>query len=133
MLVGAVLRHNIVGRHRQRIRHIRILIRKLTACRLAARYRVLANALAGIDRELLRALPFNSGCFALIELPPDLGLESDRVRRALLDRYDTGLIAIAPRFLRIAFCSVRQAALPELVGRLQTAVRELATRGPDAV
>ncbi len=96
--------------------------------RLAARYRVLAAALAGVDRELLAPLPFNSGCFALVELNAALGLEAEAVRRELLDRHDTGLIAIAPRYLRIAFCSVRRAALPVLVERLETAVRDLAGR-----
>ncbi len=96
--------------------------------RLAARYRVLAGALAGVDRDLLEPLPFNSGCFALVGLREGLGLGSDEVRRELLDRYDTGLIAIAPRNLRIAFCSVRKAALPELVERLEEAVGSLAGR-----
>lgn len=94
--------------------------------RLGARYRVLKEALSGIDRDLLRPLPFNSGCFALLELPATPGLEADEVRRHLLDRYDTGLIAIGSRYLRIAFCSVRRTALPELVERLVKAVAELA-------
>ena len=97
--------------------------------RLAARYRVLVEALAGVDRELLEPLPFNSGCFALVELRAGLGLDSDTVRRELIERHSTGLIAIAPRFLRIAFCSVRRAALPELVARLEGAVRRLADGG----
>ena len=96
--------------------------------RLAARYRVLAEALSRADRDLLRPLPFNSGCFALVELPQELGLTSEEVRRELLDHHETGLIAIAPRYLRIAFCSVRRAALPELVARLDAAVRKLAGR-----
>lgn len=96
--------------------------------RLAARYRVLADALAGVDRSLLAPQPFNSGCFALVELPESLGLTAEEVRRELLDRHDTGLIAIAPRYLRIAFCSVARAALPQLVERLETAVRTLAAR-----
>lgn len=100
--------------------------------RLAARYRVLAEALAGVDRELLDPQPFNSGCFALLELKRHLGLGSDEVRRELLARYDSGLIAIAPRYLRIAFCSVRRAALPELVGRIEEAVRSLAGRAGGA-
>jgi aspartate/methionine/tyrosine aminotransferase len=100
--------------------------------RLAARYRVLAEALAGVDRELLEPLPFNSGCFALVALDESLGLDSNTVRRELLDRFDTGLISIAPHYLRIAFCSVRRAALPELVERLQQAVRRLVSRGAPA-
>lgn len=92
---------------------------------LAGRYRALRAALAEVDRGLLRPLPFNSGCFALVELPEELGLTSEQVRRHLLVHHDTGLIAIAPRYLRIAHCSVDAAALPELVRRLERGVAEL--------
>jgi aspartate/methionine/tyrosine aminotransferase len=95
---------------------------------LAERYRALKKALAGVDPELLTVLPFNSGCFALVELPERLGLTAEQVRRHLLERYDTGLISMEPRYLRIAHCSVDAAALPELVSRLETGVRELAGR-----
>ena len=82
--------------------------------------------MSAVDRELIERLPFNSGCFALVEIRPELGVESEAARRHLLDHHDAGLIAIAPRFLRIAFCSVGEEALPELVGRLERGVRELA-------
>jgi aspartate/methionine/tyrosine aminotransferase len=95
---------------------------------LAERYRALKQALAGVDPELLTVLPFNSGCFALVELPESLGLGAEQVRRHLLDHYDTGLIAMEPRYLRIAHCSVDAAALPELVRRLEAGVRELGGR-----
>jgi aspartate/methionine/tyrosine aminotransferase len=94
---------------------------------LEARYRSLKQALAAADPELLHALPFNSGCFALVEIPERLGLTSEQVRRHLLEHHDTGLVSLEPRFLRIAHCSVDAAALPELVRRLEKAVRELAT------
>ena len=93
---------------------------------LEARYRALKEALAAADPELLHALPFNSGCFALVEIPERLGVTSEQVRRHLLDHHDTGLVSLEPRFLRIAHCSVAAAALPELVRRLEKAVRELA-------
>ena len=48
------------------------------------------------------------------------------MRRHLLARHDTGLISLAPRYLRIAHCSVEEAALPELVRRLEQGVAELA-------
>lgn len=95
---------------------------------LAGRYRALKQALAGVDPDLLTVLPFNSGCFALVELPETLGLTAEQVRRHLLDHHDTGLIAMEPRYLRIAHCSVDAAALPELVRRLEAGVRELAGR-----
>lgn len=92
---------------------------------LQGRYEALQEALKKVDRGLLTPLPFNSGCFALIELPESLGLDSETVRKHLLAHHDTGLIAIAPRYLRIAHCSVDAAALPELVRRLEAAVAEL--------
>ncbi len=92
--------------------------------RLAARYRILRDRLATLDPALGRALPFNSGCFALIELVE--GLDSEAVRQCLLAEHDTGLIAIAPRYLRIAHCSVRGAALPELVDRLERGAAQVA-------
>ena len=92
---------------------------------LEERYRALEGALAGADPELIRPLPFNSGCFALVEIPETLGLTSEQVRRHLLDHHDTGLVSLEPRFLRIAHCSIDAAALPELVRRLERAVREL--------
>ena len=92
---------------------------------LQGRYEALQGALKRVDRRLLSPLPFNSGCFALIELPETLGLDSETVRTHLLAHHDTGLIAIPPRYLRIAHCSVDKAALPELVRRLEAAVAEL--------
>jgi len=96
---------------------------------LEERYRALQGALAKSDPALFTALPFNSGCFALVELHPRLtaaGITADRVRRHLLEHQDTGLISIEPRYLRIAHCSVAAAALPELVLRLEKGVAELA-------
>jgi DNA-binding transcriptional MocR family regulator len=93
---------------------------------LEERYRALKTALAGTDPARLTVLPFNSGCFALVELPEALGLTSEALRRHLLEHHDTGLISIEPRYLRIAHCSVDAASLPELVRRLETGIAELA-------
>jgi len=92
---------------------------------LEERYRVLKQALAATDPRHLAVLPFNSGCFALVELPESLGLTAEQVRRHLLDHCDTGLISIDPRYLRIAHCSVDAAALPQLVRRLEKGITEL--------
>jgi len=95
---------------------------------LAGRYRVLLEALDGVDRELLQPLPFNAGCFALVEIgerPKKCGLLADAVRRHLLEAEDTGLVSIGESFLRIAHCSVDEASLPELVRRLERGVQEL--------
>lgn len=93
---------------------------------LEGRYRALKEALSETDPEFLTVLPFNSGCFALVELPEQLGLTSEKVRRHLLEHYETGLISIEPRFLRIAHCSVDSGALPELSRRLELGIRDLA-------
>jgi aspartate/methionine/tyrosine aminotransferase len=99
--------------------------------RLARRYRELRRVLAAAAGDLLRPLPFNAGCFALVELAS--GLDPEVVRRHLLEHHDTGLIAVQPRYLRIAFCSVRCADLEELVRRLERGVDEVSTRrGPSA-
>ncbi|HSU85001.1 MAG TPA: aminotransferase class I/II-fold pyridoxal phosphate-dependent enzyme [Thermoanaerobaculia bacterium] len=94
---------------------------------LERRYRVLKEALAGVDPGLLTVLPFNSGCFGLVEIPERLGIDAQAARRHLLARYDTGLISIAPRYLRIAHCSVDETAIPELVRRVEAGVGELAS------
>jgi len=94
---------------------------------LEERYRALKGALAQADPGLLTVLPFNSGCFALIEIPEALGIDAEAVRRHLLAHHDTGLISLPPRYLRIAHCSVDAAALPELARRLEKGIAELAT------
>lgn len=92
---------------------------------LEGRYRALKGALSQADPGLLTVLPFNSGCFALVEIPEALGIDAETVRRHLLAHHDTGLISLPPRYLRIAHCSVDAAALPELARRLARGVAEL--------
>ena len=93
---------------------------------LAERYRALQIALERTERRLLRPLPFNSGCFALVELPEELGVAAEEVRLHLLDHHDVGLVSVQPRYLRVAFCSVSAEAIQELVGRMERGVAELA-------
>jgi aspartate/methionine/tyrosine aminotransferase len=96
---------------------------------LETRYRALKPALAAADPALLRALPFNAGCFALVEIPEGLGLKADAVRRHLLEHQDTGVISIGERYLRIAHCSVDAADLPELALRIERGIGEMVKRG----
>ncbi|RMH18554.1 MAG: aminotransferase class I/II-fold pyridoxal phosphate-dependent enzyme [Acidobacteria bacterium] len=91
--------------------------------RIAARHRVLQEALATTDPALLKPWPSNAGLFTLLELPA--GVDPETLRRHLLAHHDAGLVSVRPRFIRIAFCSVAQDALPELVRRLERGVREL--------
>jgi len=106
-------------------RHVEVLRE-----RLARRYRRLRRALSQLDPELLGVLPCNAGCFALVELPE--GVDPEAARRHLIAEHGTGLVAIAPRYLRIAFCSVREDDLPALVRNLEQGVAELATRRSSA-
>ncbi len=91
----------------------------------AERYRAVQPALAELDPELLRPLPFNSGFFILLEIPENL--EPHAARKHLIEKHSTGVVAIAPRYLRLATCSVAAEALPELVARVERGVRELAS------
>ncbi|HSR49473.1 MAG TPA: aminotransferase class I/II-fold pyridoxal phosphate-dependent enzyme [Acidobacteriota bacterium] len=92
---------------------------------LEDRYKALKQALQDADRELIRSMPFNSGCFSLLELPADSELDSNAARLHLLEHQDTGVVSIAPNFLRIAFCSVDAPSLPEVVQRIQSGLREM--------
>jgi aspartate/methionine/tyrosine aminotransferase len=93
---------------------------------LEDRYKALKDALAAVDASLLRPQPFNSGCFALVELAPELNLDPEEIRQSLLNDYDTGVIAIRPNYLRIAHCSIAADAIPELIVRVEAAVRSAA-------
>ncbi len=55
-------------------------------------------------------LPFNSGYFMCLRLKA--GLESEPIRRKLLDDYGTGVIALGP-ILRFTFSSVSVKDIPE--------------------
>lgn len=92
---------------------------------MAGRYRALKAAFAAADRELLQPMPFNAGCFAVVELPA--AVEAEALRLHLIAKHSTGIISIPPRLVRIAFCSVAAENLAELVARLERGVRELAT------
>ena len=93
----------------------------MVATALEDRYRALRRALEGLDPEIMRPLSFNSGCFVLLELPS--GIDPEVVRRALLREQDTGVVAIRPSYLRLAYCSVAEEAIPELVSRVENGVK----------
>ncbi len=89
---------------------------------LRRRYRALREALDQVDDGLLAAQPFNSGCFAMVDLPPQLDPEATRLR--LLDEASVGTVALpGTHSLRIAYCSVAEQDIPELVRRTADVVR----------
>ena len=96
--------------------------------RMEGRYRVLRSAMADLDTDLLVSQPFNSGCFALLELGGKVSTDAESVRHHLLEHHDTGLVSVGERYIRIAYCSVAADMLEELIRRLRTAVAETASR-----
>ncbi len=82
---------------------------------LGARSRAVHESYAALGFEKIRLLPCNSGCFALFELPCD----SEPVRQQLLAEESAGMVSVAPHFLRLAFCSVKEDAIGDLLGRLR--------------
>ena len=92
------------------------------------RYDAVMPALAALDPDLLRPLPFNAGFFVLMQLAPGIELDPHDVRRHLIEHHDTGIVAAQPNYLRLALCSVDAESLPEMVRRIEKAVRELSSR-----
>ncbi len=70
----------------------------------------------------LKALPFNSGYFMTFEV---VGKDSDKLRIHLLDKYQTGTISIAGKYLRVAFSSVDVEKIEELYSIIFKAAKEL--------
>lgn len=85
---------------------------------LRRRYHALHAAFAaqGVD-----ALPFNSGCFALVQLRD--GQDAQTVRMRLIEEQSTGVIAVpSANALRVAFCSIEEEDIPDLVRRVAAVV-----------
>lgn len=81
---------------------------------LGQRYRALKTAL---DTNGLRYYPFNSGCFCLLPLPD--GMDAERTRKRLIAEQSVGVIQIPQvNALRVAFCGIEAADIPDLVVRL---------------
>jgi aspartate/methionine/tyrosine aminotransferase len=86
---------------------------------LARRYEALRKALEAHD---LPAWPYNSGCFALLQLPEDLDCEA--MRHKLIDEHSVGVIAVPQvNGLRVAFCSIEAEDIPDLVARIVRGIR----------
>jgi len=84
---------------------------------LAGRYRALRGALDALGDDRVTPLPFNAAYFALLQLDPSVDAEALRLH--LLANESLGIIAFADvNAVRIAYCSIDEATLPELVMRL---------------
>jgi aspartate/methionine/tyrosine aminotransferase len=97
--------------------------KKKKYAKLMRRYQTLRNELAKPEYdEYFSPLPFNSGYFMCIE--PKKGLESEEIRKQLLEKYSTGVIVLG-KVIRLAFSAVPEEKLPELVENIYRACKDL--------
>ena len=71
--------------------------------------------------ETFEAMPFNSGYFMCVR---PLGVDAERVRRQLIEKYSTGTIVLSG-LIRLAFSTVPAAKLPTLFANVDAAIRDL--------
>lgn len=89
---------------------------------ITARWRVLRDELHGVADDKIHVFPFNSAYFALVGL--HASLDADAVRKRLIQERGVGTIFIPEvNGLRIAYCSMAERDIPELVRHLAEVVR----------
>ena len=71
--------------------------------------------------EFFKPLPYNSGYFMCIKLKE---LDAEKVRQKLLEKYDTGVIALN-NLLRIAFSALAKDQIQELFNNIYNACKEV--------
>ncbi len=92
----------------------------LTLCERATQVYEVANAPR--FAESWSVYPFNSGYFMLIEVK---GVEAERLRVHLLDKYGVGLIATGKHDLRVAFSCLEAGDVEALFEIVHEAIQEL--------
>ncbi|MFP4067388.1 MAG: aminotransferase class I/II-fold pyridoxal phosphate-dependent enzyme [Spirochaetaceae bacterium] len=92
---------------------------------LEQRYRTLKKKLAEKQSQQpdspLTVLPFNSGYFMAFDCG---SINAEELRQALLER-GVGTISIGDRYLRVAFASVEEESIPELIDDVYDAAANL--------
>ncbi|MFO7869439.1 MAG: aminotransferase class I/II-fold pyridoxal phosphate-dependent enzyme [Bacteroidales bacterium] len=89
---------------------------------LAARFAELESVLEEYaDNEFFEPLPFNAGYFMCIQLKN--GLEGEKIRQVLLEKYSTGVIVFG-NVIRLAFSAVPQKSIRKLVENIVAACTE---------
>lgn len=89
---------------------------------LKSRYLAVKKTLANPKyAEIFTALPFNSGYFMCLKLNSDFDPET--VRKILLGEYDTGVVALPGGLIRIAYSSVAERDIPELLENIYLACK----------
>jgi len=72
-------------------------------------------------RKWLEPLPFNSGYFMCMSVK---GIDAEKLRKKLLDKYDVGVIAIAGK-VRVAYSAIPKERIRELFEKMVLACEEL--------
>ncbi len=91
---------------------------------MARRHHALKGALAAARDDRLVPYPFNSAYFALVQLSG--GLDAERLRMKLLEERSVGTIAFGDdNALRVAYCSIAESDLAELIGQIDQVARSL--------
>ena len=94
-----------------------------TSREMEMRYRTIRKAVKKWESSsLLRAYPFNSGYFMAFDTA---GHSAEELRVYLLDKYGIGTINIMDRTLRLAYCSVENENLEDLVDTIFKAAGEI--------
>ncbi|MDP2876278.1 MAG: aminotransferase class I/II-fold pyridoxal phosphate-dependent enzyme [Holophaga sp.] len=83
---------------------------------LQTRYGVLKQALTRPTKQWT-VLPFNGGCFCLLKLRD--GLDADAVRQQLIHEESVGVVNQGDRYLRLAFCSIKEASIDPRVAAIE--------------
>jgi len=90
---------------------------------LKSRYLTLKEALANpAHQEYFTPLPFNSGYFMCVEV--NKGIDAEKVRQQLLDKYSTGVIVFG-NVIRLAFSAVPKAKIHQLIDNLYQACKDV--------
>ena len=72
--------------------------------------------------EVFTPLPYNSGYFMCVQ--PAEGIDAEKVRQLLLEKYDTGLIALQG-LLRVAFSSAPASSIAKILNNVYLACKEV--------
>ncbi|MDR1841517.1 MAG: aminotransferase class I/II-fold pyridoxal phosphate-dependent enzyme [Holophagales bacterium] len=83
---------------------------------LDERYQALKHALSKPSRHW-KVLPFNSGCFCLLELRD--GIDAEALRQKLIKEESVGIVSQGQKYIRLAFCSMRKEDIAPLVEALE--------------
>ena len=76
-------------------------------------------------KECFEALPYNSGYFMCL-LPKD-NIDAEKVRRCLLEKYETGIVA-SQGLIRIAFSATPAKDIPQILDNVFNACKEVAAQ-----